>query len=202
MARGFAEFVADPAPAERFNYPSAYQALLGRTDVEVLAVPYSSLRPGTQAAAVLAAIGVDADVLEALPPVGGRPDRPGPVLIAASRLLFKRLWRLGLFASVPRARLGATATRLRELAEQGRWDRAEFWGFDDAIRDATIARFAASNDAFAQRVWGRSWTDWELGGEPEADLAALDPLLLVEVMRAVDRLVQQLQDAKRSSAGE
>ena len=194
-AREFTFFAQHPAQPERLDYATAFDPLLAATDVDFVAVPYSSLRDGIQAHALLAAVGLEDLDLSRLPAAGERRTTPGPVLVAALRLLFKRMWRLGMFNRFPRERLLSCVGEVRDRSSQQGWDISTFWGWAPAARAKAITSFRAGNDSFASRVWGRPWPDeWESGDYVEVDLAATPPLL-VDVMTTIDTLIKALQAA-------
>jgi hypothetical protein len=201
MARDFASFSADPSPSERFDFGSAFRLPMTAPDIAFTAVPYSDLRPGAEARALLAAAGVPDDDVATLPETGApaRALLPGPVLLAAKRLLFKRLWRLGLVASTPRPRLMQSGRGLAALAVQQGWDSHPFGGWDERARETATARYGPGNDAFDMAVWGRPWgDDWETGQFHEVDLPSLPPTQVVDILGAVEAIVQELQAAKAS----
>jgi hypothetical protein len=202
-ARDFSSFIIDPQPEERFDYQTAFDAVLGVPDIEFVAVPYASLPEGAPARALLEAVGVPGSDLEGLPAAESRPDLPGPFAIAASRLLFKRMWRMGMFKNLPRPLLLDAATELRRHAEEQEWDEGPFWGWTERARKAAIKRYRAGNDAFAKAAWGRPWgDDWENGTHVDVDLAASPPGLVVDLLQSVDRIVTELQQAKLAIAAE
>lgn len=196
-ARDFASFVADPSPAARFDYATAFGHVHRADDIDLVAVPYSAMRPGAQAKAVLVAAGVPAGEVERLAETHVGDELPGPVQVAATRLLFKRLWRLGLLDTVPRRILVEVTKDLGTQADDRGWDDEPFWGWDPSLRDAAIARYRPSNDAFAAAVWGRPWGDsWETGEYVDVDLPASAPGLVVDVLGTVDLIVKQVRAAK------
>lgn len=202
-ARSFDSFVSAPQPAERFDYPRAFELVTGAPDVEVVGVPYAALTDGARAREVVTAAGLSRAQVDALPTGPGRRTRaglPGPVLVAATRLLHKRLWRLGLVKSLPHPRLQAAARSLREHAEERIWDAGAFWGWSEDAREAAVQRYRPGNDALAKTLWGTPWpTEWESGAYLDVDLAALPPTLVVDVLRTVDDVVADLQKATGAS---
>jgi hypothetical protein len=201
MARDFDTFVSDPQPAERFAYDAAYGRLISNPDVEFVAVPYASLTDQRQARSLLEAAGISAKRTARLPPAQGRNPLPGPVLVAATRLLFKRMWRMGMIKGLPRARLLSAADELRRNAVEEDWDEGTFWGWGERVRAEAIARYLPGNDAFAQAMWGRMWGDvWANGTYVDVDLAASPPPLVVDILRTADALVKDLQRIKTAEA--
>lgn len=199
MARDFESFVADPSPAGRFDYATAFSALLRTADLDVQGVRYDETDPAAAAGAVLVAAGVPAKDVAALAPPRPvpRPTLPGPVLVAAHRLLFKRLWRLGLHGALPRRRLAAAATALRDQAAAGAWDSTTFWGWDPASRAAAITSYTPGNDQVAEALWGERWGDnWAAGTYEPPDLASVQPSVVVDVLDTIDAIVAPLQAEK------
>ena len=194
MARSFSEFVADPSPAERFDYSTAFGQVIDHPRIDLRAVPYGDLRPGTEAKAVLTAAGLDADAVGDLPAGEPVPGLPGPYHVAAARLMFKRLWRLGIIAKAPRSKITEAAAALERVALARRWDDRPYWGWNRASRTAAAAHYQAGNDTLARKVWGRDWgDDWERHHVTETDLASSEPRLVVDLMTSVDTLVKSFQ---------
>jgi hypothetical protein len=203
MAKDFASFAADPTPAARFDYRSAFRPLIDSPDVSFVAIPYVDLRPGSEAKSLLVAAGISATKLNGLDALEEPETLPGPVLIAGYRLLFKRLWRLGLISRLPRAQLAAVARRLGDHAAEAHWDSSPFWGWDNPSRSEAITRFGPGNDALAQEVWARAWgDDWEDGEYVDLDLASRDPRLVVDVLNTVDGVITALQGSAGPIAAE
>jgi len=197
MARDFSTFVSAPQPAERFDYASAFHLVTGDSDINVVAVPYTALADGAQGRDVVLAAGLSRDQVDALPAGPTRAALPGPVLIAALRLLFKRVWRLGMPKTLPRQRLVAAARILAQRAEDHSWDSVPFWGWTGAARQEAVLRYRPGNDALAMALWDRPWDDmWESGSHVDVDLAAGRPTQTVDVLDTVDSIVKDLQKAK------
>lgn len=197
MARDFATFVSAPQPAERFDYAHAFEPVTAAAGIEVAAVYYADVVDGAQAGAVLQAARLPQSALEALETTVTRRQLPGPVLIAATRLLFKRMWRLGMFKSLPRGRLLATARGLRDHALERGWDPQPFWGWSEAARDEAIRRYRPGNDVLAAAVHGGHWSGgWATGSHLDVDLAACAPALVVDVLNTVNALMSDLHKAK------
>jgi hypothetical protein len=169
----------------------------------VTAARYSSLVDGEQARAVLAAAGVDVAALPRQEPAVRRRPLPGPYTVAATRLLFKRLWRLGMFNNLPRRQLLDAAAALRSRADEGAWDEGPFWGWSEQLRAEAIERFRPGNDVFARAVWGEPWgDDWADGDVVDVDLASSQPALVVDVLQSVDALVKEQQTRKAAKLQE
>jgi hypothetical protein len=201
MARDFTSFSADPSPRERFDYATAFSLPIAAPEIDFVAVRYVDLRPGAEAKTLLSAVGVPEEETADLPEPDSRETQPGPLLVAANRLLFKRLWRLGLITNLPKPRLVEAGRSLAKHAVERGWDTHPFWGWDGAARDAAVARYGPGNDALAMAVWGEPWGDrWETGELDEVDLPARDPGQVVDVLLAVDAIVQELQAAKAAVA--
>lgn len=187
-AVSFEEFAREAAADQRFDPRRRCAALLAADGLTLAAVPSSGVDPARPAAAVLAAAG------KAVPddlPAAGRPDPvPGPTLVAATRLLHKRLWRRGSFQRHDRADLVGLARRLRQAAEERGWDDAEFWGWTPTVRKAVAGPLVEADSAFAAQVWGTPWpVD---GGSRQARVTRLTtaaPALVADVVDTVQGLV-------------
>ena len=192
-ARSFTEFAATPVPAHRFDYIASFGAVADTDGVELAAVPYPRLLSAGAGRVVLDAAGLS-ECAAALPVGTVSPaPLPGPVLVGATRLLHKRLRRMGMFHEHGKARLRDLVTRLAERAAAGGWDTATFWGWDVALRRAVEEECAASNELFAGFVWGTAWEEPFSTGRPQrVDLADLEPPILHDVLTAVDALVEGL----------
>jgi hypothetical protein len=203
MVRDFASFATEPAPGARFDLEHAFAPLAEAPEVELVAVPYSSLPPERPAAAVVMAAGLAAEQLAVLPAANDERTPSGPLLVAASRLLSKRAFRHGLSGSLPRTRLLEGAAHLQELARQGHWDQGGYWGWTPSQRRAAIGRYTRGNDAFASARWGRPWgDDWSDGMFTDTDLASADPPLVVEVLDAVDLVFRELKASRAAAASD
>lgn len=200
-ARDFPSFVAELTPAGRFDYATAFSELIAAPKLDLVAIPYPELQPGAPAKALLVAAGLTAADVQPLPEPTVGEELPGPVLVASLRLLFKRLWQLGLLETVPRHTLQDAAQELRVRADDHVWDDNPFWGWDNLLREAAIARYRPGNDVLAEAVWGRPWGDaWETGTYVDVDLPASPPGLVVDVLGTVDLLVRQVRAAKPKGA--
>ncbi len=168
--------------------------MIEHPDIDLVAVPYGDLRPGVEAKAVLSAAGVGVDDTSGLAMRIADPRLPGPFQVAAARLLFKRLWRLGIFSKVPRLKIDRAARALHQHAESAGWDYGTYWGWDPESRAAALTRYQPGNDELAQTIWARDWGDvWEQHDLTETDLASSDPELLVDLLTSVDTLVRDLK---------
>lgn len=203
MARSFSTFAADPSPPGRFDYATAFTLPIASPDIDLAAVRYVEMRPGCEARSLLTSVGVAAEDTLKLPEAGSRETLPGPMLVAAKRLLFKRLWRLGLVTGLPRSKLAQAGRTLAAHAHDQAWDSAPFWGWDPHDRVVALARFGAGNDVLAEAVWGEPWGEvYENGEFVDIDLPACDPEQVVDVLGAVDAIVQGLQTPKAAVAPE
>lgn len=200
-ARGFASFTAAPDPAGRFDYGKAFDVVLDARELGFSAVRYDPNQDGTQGRSLLEAAGVPSAAVASLPAGSMREPLPGPVLVAATRLLFKRAWRLGMFNRLPRRRLLDAVATLRRHGDEQAWDEAPFWGWSEPLRRAAVARYQPGNDVLASALWGRSWgDDWESGRYVDLDLAASSSALVVDVLLTVDGLIKDLRAEKAALA--
>jgi len=201
MARTFPSFAADPSPPQRYDYSTAFDAVITDPEVDLVAVPYSDLDAGTEAKPVLRAGGVDPASISELPDTPPLLRPPGPVQVAAARLMFKRLWRLGIIKRAPRSSILEAAAALEEHSVTAGWDRAPYWGWDPASRAEAIGRYRPGNDKLARSVWGREWgDDWPDFDFVETDLASLDPRLVVDVLTTIDQLVKDVDIPSETAA--
>ena len=196
-AKDFDSFVADPQPSERFDYGTAFEALLAAPSAELVAVRYQP-DPDALARAILEAVGLAADVVATLPSDERRPSvrtLPGPFTVGALRLLHKRFRRNGLMHRLGHRRLVEASQQLVEESELAGWDDAPFWGWSSESRTAAIARFGPGNDAFARAVWQRPWgDDWADGTHSSVDLASSEPETVVALLTAVDQTLNELRE--------
>lgn len=193
-AGSFAEYVDDASHLGQVDYASRLDVLLdGPLDTVVVSRQAAGDNP---VAALLSALALPDDQVRgvALAPLGGPVPSPGPLLVAAVRLLNKRMRRLSLFSRYPRPTLLTSVDTLVDRAGAGNWDSAPFWGWSQERSGAAVERFARGNAELARRVWGATWREPTAGGAAnEADLAAADPALLVDLLDTVDSLVHDLR---------
>lgn len=192
-ARSFAEFAATSVPAHRFDYVASFGAVADTDGIDLVAVPYPRLLSKGAGRAVLEAAGAVA-ASGTLPAGGAEPaPLPGPVLVGTIRLLHKRLRRLSMFHEHGKASLRLLVDRLAARAAAGGWDSTPFWGWDMALRRAVEEEYAASNETFAEFVWGTPWQEPFSRGKPQPiDFADLEPSILYDVLSSVDGLVEGL----------
>ncbi|MGI8701251.1 MAG: hypothetical protein ACR2JU_08605 [Nocardioidaceae bacterium] len=190
-ARSFAEFATTSVPAHRFDYVASFGAVADTDGVDLVAVPYPDLLSVGAGTAVLRAAGLDGTGLPA--ETAAPAPVPGPVLVGAARLLHKRLRRLSMFHEHGKARLRILVDRLAQRAAAASWESTTFWGWDVALRRAVEAEYGASNEMFAEFVWGTPWQEPFSTGKPQrVDLADLEPAVLHDVLTSVDTLVEGL----------
>lgn len=192
-ARSFTEFATTSVPAHRFDYVASFGAVADTDGVDLVAVPYPRLVSAGAGRVVLEAAGLK-DCADVLPVDTVSPAAlPGPVLIAATRLLHKRLRRMGMFHEHGKARLRNLVDRLGQRAVDVGWESTAYWGWDVALRRGVEEEYAATNDLFAEFVWGTPWEEpFSTGRTQRFDLADLEPPILHDVLRMVDGLVEGL----------
>lgn len=192
-ARSFTEFATTSVPAHRFDYVASFGAVADTEGVDLVAVTYPRLVSAGAGRVVLEAAGLD-DCAAALPVDTVSPaPLPGPVLIGATRLLHKRLRRMGMFHEHGKARLRNLVERLAQQAVAGGWETTTYWGWDVPLRRAVEEEYTASNEMFAEFVWGSPWEEPYSTGKPQrSDLADLEPPILHDVLKSVDGLVDGL----------
>lgn len=191
-ARGFQEFVSDPVPPHRFDYAASYGTVADTAGLELTALPYPEMLEQGPTRLLLRTMGLDDALVSALPDVGATVDGdPGPVLVAATRLLHKRLRRNKMFELRSKPELRALARRLRDICEEQDWDAGTFWGWDDQSAADAAEEYHLSNDLFAEFVWGREWQEpFSAAVQHVTDLPSLPPELVREIVDTVDGLVK------------
>jgi hypothetical protein len=159
-ADGFEAYVDRRLRSGRRNLMQLLQPVLDAPDVEVIGVPFSRLGDETWTA--------------------------GPVLITATRLLYKRMIRLGHGKDSAAA---ATAVRqLRSRAAEQAWDTESYWGWSPDFAASTAATFQTSNAELAQRLWGSEWPDSPVRRDETPQDLARHPT------RVVNDVLQTIQD--------
>lgn len=195
-AHSFAAYVADTLDATRFDYERAFSQLTSSSSLSFSAVRINETPEGAEARDLLLTLGLPEAAVCALPREDGRHELPGPVVIAAARLLFKRLWRAGLMKGGHEREVLAAGRRLRENGDDRGWDDGPFWGWTDEGRADAVRRFQAGNDALWQEVHGHPWGDvWESGAHVDVDLPTLEPALVADVIATLDRVFAGVQTA-------
>lgn len=191
-ARSFEAFASLASPAHRFDYVASFGPIVDTDGLELVAVPYPDLLAKGAGRAVLDAAGITGAAVDAIAlPPSHQSRLPGPVLIAATRLLNRRLRRLQVFEEEGRPRMRTLVEQLASHAKEARWDSTEFWGWEVPVRRAAAEEHAASNEMFADFVWGTSWPEpYSVGPPVRTDLADLAPQRLRDVFDTVDRLVR------------
>lgn len=191
-ARSFEKFASLATPAHRFDYVASFGSIADTEGLELVAIAYPDLLAKGAGRAVLEAAGVSPAGTDGLSlPTAHGPHLPGPVLIAATRLLNRRLRQLLVFEEEGRPRMRALVEQLSTHATSAGWDSTEFWGWDVPLRRAAAEEHAASNEMFAEFVWGTAWPEpYSVGPPVRADLAGLLPSQLRDVFDTVDRLVR------------
>lgn len=192
-AVSFEEFAREAAEDGRFDPHRRCAALLAAEGVTLAAVPWTGVDPARPAVAVLAAAGKT--VPDDLPAAERREAAPGPTLVAATRLLHKRLWRHGAFQQHDRPTLVRLARRLREAAEERAWDEAEFWGWTRALHRELGGQLVEADRAFAEQLWGTPWPeDGRRRRHRSASLTASAPPLVADVVDTIQALVAEADE--------
>ncbi|MDQ3113352.1 MAG: hypothetical protein M3Q84_04515 [Actinomycetota bacterium] len=208
-AAPFSAFVGQARLRDSVDYSALLGPALATADLEVVTVPWSQLDDDGGAQAVLDAAGIDVSLT--VPPdvdspesqIPGQERLPGPVHVAASRLLVKRLTARGGHADLDPRTLAAAVARVRRRAEQRDWDGdATYWGWTPALAEAAAERYAASNDAFARAVWGSAWTE-PVPTMPLRDLQLLDaePKAIADIVDILGRVSAQVERVPRRGGG-
>lgn len=208
---GFDAFVMETIASTTLDLGGQFTALLEDTDIQLVAVPYARLEAQLPAAAILRAAGLpgEAAITESrtatgtdVAPIADDTALPGPVLLTATRLLHKRLTRLGVVRKRSAAEIVDAAAVLRERAATAGWDAEPFWGWSAERAASMAAEFAAGNALFAARAWGTAWPDPPPTSEQaRQDLAAADPAIVSDAMTMIHRVVDELATAPATVLG-
>jgi hypothetical protein len=191
-----------------YNYARTFRALLDSDEIAFAPIPFSRLDAEEPARSVLREAGVPDELVRALPRLEAndplRDDGDveiGPLLLAATRLLHKRLVRLELTTTRKPQALQRTARRLANRAQEGGWDDRAFWGWTPERAAETSKAFRHSNAEFAAGAWRSDWPD-PPHDRPQAviDIADVSPALVVEVMDAVQLTVSELMSRHLAAA--
>jgi hypothetical protein len=195
----FETFVSRAVNSGSYHYAEVFRALLDAENIEVAAVPYSRLSGADPGQVILRESGVEEDVLQGLPTAtagddaGQAANSPGPVLLAATRLLHKRLIRLGLARDRRPMVFNRAVGLLRANARVNGWDHDEFWGWSAELAASTAESFRHSNAEFAAGAWRSDWPDPPPSRpQTKADLASRSPGVVADVMDSVQRAVELL----------
>ena len=119
--------------------------------------------------------------------------RTGPRGTWLARELSRRLKRHRIS---PETISGSTAIIPREVEFRG-WKDGSFWGFDAALAHRVQNHFKASNDLFAQAVWGNRWSnifvhDSALLHRAENSFVPSGPEESVQMHRIADHLLLRI----------
>jgi hypothetical protein len=126
-------------------------------DVEFVAVPYPVLTESDPLAALLGAARIDVPLDTLVTDSGPVNIALGPVAVEAFRLL--RTYLAGLNRSISDddvavRRLHRIAAR---AAQDAGWCEDVFWGWPPGLAARAAQELAASNEQFADAVWGTPW---------------------------------------------
>ncbi len=154
-ALGFEDWVAAAQGNPRYDPSRLLAPLLGRDDLDLTVLSFPRIVREGLVSSLLGAM-------------GGAPLGPeeGGADAAANPNAGTRAVHLGRRIAARMAEAGLNARRQRHIypylkrhAEARGWAAEPFQGFDDASARALRDRFAASNEALAQRLWGRPWAE-------------------------------------------
>ena len=196
-AEDFASFVAKGIDSGLYHYAQAFRRLLDAEDVHLVAVPFSALSGREPARAILQASGVPAETLDGLPdspdPAATTDESVGPILLAATRLLHKRLIRLKAGRVRRPGALDRAVDILREQARANDWDDRTFWGWTPELAALGAQAFHLGNAEFAAGAWRSDWPDASpTHSYTRGDLASRGPAVVVDVMDTVQRALDDL----------
>jgi len=197
--KDFDSFVIKAVGSGRYDLAEELGALLDAPEVELVAVPYSRLDRDVPARTILLAAGLSPETLDSLPgPADGEltaedERTPGPVLVAATRLMHKRMSRLGLVHQRDADDLVAAAAQVRRRADEHGWDDTDYWGWSPDLAAEAVERFRAGNAEFARRAWGGEWLDAPaMRDHTKLDLASQRPEVVSDVMTTIQRVVDAM----------
>ncbi len=138
-----------------YDYHHLFGHLVARPDVTSVFLPYGS-RFGDPFARMMAALGwvEPAQGWASADPQKGNV-QPGCRGVWLAQALGERLAALGIDGR----RLTNTGGVVRRIAARQGWQDERYCGFDPASAEEVATHYGASNDAFAQRVWGCRWRE-------------------------------------------
>jgi hypothetical protein len=172
----FASFIISAADSRHHDLAEDLGPLLDASDTELVAVPYSRIPHG--------------------------PTVPGPLLVAATRLLHKRLTRVALLKPIEPGSVVRAARQVREHAEAHEWDDTTYWGWSADLGDQAIERFRPGNAEFASRAWGTDWPDPPvLHEQTRTDLASCPPSVVSDVLTTIQKAVDGARTGEEPPEG-
>ena len=138
-----------------YDYNELFSPLLSHPQVRCTFLPYGRSF-GDPFERMLEALAVPA-LEEGWAPADSRKGnvQPGCQGVWLAQAVGQRLLALGLAGRA----LANPGPAVRRIAEAQGWPDDRYCGFDAAAAAAVSAHYSATNDAFAQRVWGCRWRD-------------------------------------------
>lgn len=152
----FDTYVAESPDVDLYEFATSFAPWYHGGDVRFVAMPWDPRSGVDTLPALLSLADIEVPPGELLP-VEVEDDQPGPASIEANRLLGSYLrgrfpdFRSGEEAARRLRRKAAAATRAFG------WNNDEFWGWTPAQAAHAAARYAPSNQDFAQQTWGGTW---------------------------------------------
>lgn len=192
LTSDFDTYLAESPDVDLYDFATSFAPWYRSGDVRFVAMPWDP-RSGSDALPALLSL-ADIEVpQDELLPVELKDDQPGPVGIEANRLLGSYL--RGRF---PDFRSGEEAARrLRRKASAATkvfgWNNDEFWGWTPGQAAQAAARYATSNQDFAQQTWGDGW-GLEAPVDRERHVAELVELSPTSVNQ-IHRYLIEMEDA-------
>lgn len=154
---GFAGFVGGALRRHEFDLTERTRAWSRHSRIAFVAIPFSDLVAQDPLTTLLRAARIDVPLDELVDPQPPLNITLGPVAVEAIRLLRHYLGGLNPGLSYDdlavRKLHRVAAHRARELG----WCETPFWGWTPPLAQKATRRLAASNEAFAQQVWGTAW---------------------------------------------
>lgn len=153
----FTEHLWRTADNRRYDYRKSMEVWMDWPNAAFAACPFSSryLTPDLETC-FAAAAGLDVEMAPILAnsPRQAKNVTPGPYEVEISRRLARDA---GNNSTWPAGTKGRLRKSIRQAVLFRGWDAAPFNGVDNDTRGRIEERFGGSNEAFAQRTWGKSW---------------------------------------------
>ena len=159
-----ARFLEHQMASGRHDYASLFATLLDDPGVDATFRPFNAetLMRGIEAD-VLSALGLAFPPGATAQPRGSVNASPGPRTVAAFLQLRRRVTRE--LKQVDAERLRALTWPLLRAADALGWNADKYGGITAELHDALSRHYAAANDAFARRAWGKAWGEVFAPGE-------------------------------------
>ncbi|MEJ1158760.1 hypothetical protein [Prosthecomicrobium sp. N25] len=185
----------------RYDYDRHYRQWTDRPDMDFVPVPFTGaeLAVGLERRFLMAAgLSDRLEMLADLPSATSANEAPGPLTVEVYRRIAARSGRSRIGEAYPDARrvIQAETDRLG-------WNRSRFSGLDPDLAARIEARFEAGNRAFAERHWGRSWSEVfardriRPPSRNEVDPETLDPRYGAEIEDLAESILERFGRPER-----